>query len=103
MFALIERMPPQRLFGRVMLGDTVASVGLGVLHEDYLGLYDIVTHERLRGRGCGRALVGGLMRTASAAGIRRAYLQVAADNAPAIRLYEGLGFVIRYKYWYRGT
>jgi ribosomal protein S18 acetylase RimI-like enzyme len=100
---LFDRMPPERLFASVRVGDEAAAVGLGVLHDGYLGLYDIVTDERLRGRGYGRMMVSGLLRAASEAGITRAYLQVAADNAPAIRLYEGLGFRVSYGYWYRGN
>ena len=99
---LFDRMPPQRLFASVRAEGETAAVGLGVLHDGYLGLFDIVTDERLRGRGYGRQLVSGLLRAASEAGITRAYLQVAADNTPAIRLYEGLGFRVSYEYWYRG-
>jgi len=45
-----------------------------------------------RGRGFGRIVTAAATREAMAAGSEMTYLGVFADNRPAIRLYEGLGF-----------
>ncbi|MNC99703.1 hypothetical protein D3C83_180740 [compost metagenome] len=47
-------------------------------------------------------MVAALLRTGYELGARHAYLQVAADNEPARRLYRQFGFEERYQYWYRG-
>ena len=46
-----------------------------------------------RGRGVADALIGRVVDEAGAQGIRRLQLDVVTDNAPAVRLYERLGFM----------
>jgi ribosomal protein S18 acetylase RimI-like enzyme len=46
-----------------------------------------------RGRGVGELLVGTVLDEARARGLRRVVLDVAHENAPAVRLYERMGFV----------
>jgi ribosomal-protein-alanine N-acetyltransferase len=48
-------------------------------------------------------MVEGLVRAARRAEVKRLFLEVAADNAAALRLYKGLGFaaVGRRKAYYR--
>ena len=65
------------------------------------GLYDIFTAPPARGRGLARALCIRLLSIAYAAGSRRGYLQVEADNQPARAIYQGLGFSDAYAYHYR--
>ena len=45
-----------------------------------------------RGLGLGRALVRRALRGFYQAGLRRAYLEVTAENAAAVQLYRSLGF-----------
>jgi ribosomal protein S18 acetylase RimI-like enzyme len=79
----------------------IAAVGLGVITQDYLGLFDIVTAAHVRRRGLGRRIVSSLLHWGQVNGARHAYLQVVADNAPAVSLYRSLGFTEAYQYWYR--
>lgn len=77
------------------------TCGLGVLVEDKLGLFDIATRQDHQRRGLARVLCEGLLAWGARRGAQTAFLQVVATNAPAIRLYEVLGFEIAYRYWYR--
>lgn len=79
----------------------IVAVGLGVLTEDYVGLFDIVTAARARRQGLGRRIVASLLRWGQTGGAHHAYLQVVADNMPAVSLYRSLGFEEAYQYWYR--
>ncbi|WP_030214801.1 GNAT family N-acetyltransferase [Streptomyces bikiniensis] len=55
-------------------------------------VYDIEVDEAQRGRGCGRALMLLAERVAREAGETLLGLHVFADNTPAVRLYESLGY-----------
>jgi len=81
-------------------GELVAC-GLGVLEDGWLGLYDIVTDARYRNRGIGEQMILNLLHWGKENGATRSYLAVAADNAPARKLYAKLGFEEMYRYWYR--
>lgn len=83
-------------------GGRVAATGLVVVEQGDAGLFDIVTREEERRRGHARAIVAALLAIAWEMGARHAYLQVAAHNEAARRLYREFGFEPRYEYWYRG-
>jgi GNAT superfamily N-acetyltransferase len=77
------------------------ACGLAVVEAGHVGLFDIVTHPAHRREGHARRLLGDLLRWAVERGAHTAYLQVMLNNAPALRLYEALGFEEVYRYWYR--
>lgn len=94
-----------------IIGDTAYAVieedgkpvccGLGVVHKELLGLYDIVTAPGWRGRGLATKICSNLMAWGESIGAKKGYLQVVGSNSIAINLYEKLGFRKSYTYWYR--
>lgn len=81
--------------------DRVVSCGLGVLEQEYIGLYDIVTDADCRNRGYGEQMILHLLQWGVQLGAKYSYLAVVANNRPALRLYEKLGYAEIHKYWYR--
>ena len=81
-------------------GRPVAS-GQLAYEGDIAGLFDIVTAEEMRGRGYATALCAQLLNWAWNHGMRIVYLQVTADNAPALAVYRKFGFESCYTYHYR--
>ncbi|WP_338134397.1 GNAT family N-acetyltransferase [Cohnella candidum] len=77
------------------------ACGLGVIEQGHVGLLDIVTDPNCRNRGYGEQLILHILRWARENGAARSYLQVVQNNAPAVRLYEKLGYEEIYTYWYR--
>jgi N-acetylglutamate synthase len=83
-------------------GETVA-LGRGALDQGWIAPYEIIVDEHCRQQGLGRSLMLTILQWGKEQGAQNAYLQVMSDNAPAIRLYSGLGFTEQYRYWYLQT
>ena len=79
----------------------VLACGQTAVEADLVGLYDVFTSPQARGQGLARLLCGQLLAQAVQGGARTAYLQVEADNAPALTIYRRLGFAEAYAYHYR--
>ena len=99
--AMLERIPAPTAYARAIVDGRATAFGFAALERGHIGLFDIVTARDARRHGFARRLVGTLMAWGAANGAAHAYLQVVAANAPARRLYEGLGFTTAYPYHYR--
>jgi GNAT superfamily N-acetyltransferase len=92
-----------RPLGVVRLGarDAPDAVGLGILADEWVGVYGMATRPSARRRGAGRAVVHALAAWARDSDAPRMYLQVEESNQAGRALYEGAGFRFAYSYWYR--
>ena len=82
-------------------GDEPLATLLCVHDGDLAGLFEIATDKAVRKQGLGRQLILSALKWARLRGAREAWLQVEADNQPALALYRGLGFTEVYRYHYR--
>lgn len=98
---MVALIPRPVAFAELARQDTPVAWGLGALERGMFGLFDIVTAPAARRQGASRRLVGHLLDWAANTGAGTAYLQVVATNAPAIALYQSIGFVETYRYHYR--
>lgn len=103
--ATLEQMlcgsPLRNGFFALRRDEQTIACGLGVVQNEFVGLFDIVTDANFRNRGNGQHLVKNILAWGKANGARTAYLQVMLNNPPALRLYAKLGFKEIYQYWYR--
>lgn len=97
----LRKIIPATCYAALFHEGEIVACGLGVLEREYIGLYDIVTDPSYRKRGFGEQLVLSIWQWGAEHGATHSYLQVVQDNAPAIRLYEKLGYKEVYQYWYR--
>lgn len=72
--------------------------GVAVVDRGWVEFGSIMIDAEARGRGLGHALVSAMMQWGAQQGARRAFLQVDVENAPALKLYERLGFMPVYRY-----
>lgn len=79
----------------------VVAVARGVVEDGWLGVFGMAVLPPARRRGIATAVLRGLGDWATQHGAKSTYLQVAEGNAPALRLYQGLGFMEAYRYAYR--
>jgi ribosomal protein S18 acetylase RimI-like enzyme len=99
--AIVERVRAPRIFGLAWLGATPGGAALAVADRGWAGITAVHTLPEQRPRGVALGLLRALAGWAARQGIERLYLQVERDNAPARRLYAGLGFTEAYRYHYR--
>lgn len=83
-------------------GDTLAC-GAASFGQGWLGVHGMRTAAVQRGRGLAARVLRAMAREAAQRGISQAFLQVDASNAPALALYQKLGFSTAwpYAYWRR--
>ena len=91
----------EKCYTSILVDGDIIGCGLGVLQAGYLGIFDIVIDLDSRGQGHGSRMMEALLAWGVQQGAHTAYLQVMCNNEPALRLYEKLGFLEKYRYWYR--
>jgi len=89
---LFADMGPAKTFLRAEIEGETAALGTAVSTRGWTIVYNIVTAERYRRLGAARAIMQAIAEWSGQQGADRLLLQVVRDNAPAIALYERLGF-----------
>jgi N-acetylglutamate synthase len=95
---------PDVAFAMIESGDDgVAAIAIGraVVEQPWVGFAAIEVDPGSRRRGYSRAVMAALVEWAAGRGATRGYLEVMADNQPALALYASLGFTEHHRYTYR--
>jgi ribosomal protein S18 acetylase RimI-like enzyme len=98
---IIHRIEGDKRIARVLMHGNIAGVGLGVVEEDWLGLFSIRTLPEYQRKGVAWSISCALAMWAEDHEAKRVFLQVEDDNKPALALYARMGFSTMYTYWYR--
>lgn len=99
----LRRIPAPARFARLDIDGAPAAIGASAIGSGFAGVFGMRTAPDHRRKGLARQVLRALLAEASALGAERAWLQVEADNAPAVALYADEGFepAYRYRYWTR--
>lgn len=79
-----------------------AARGRAAVEGDWLGLHGLHVHPDHRRRGLARSVVAVLLEWGAERGATTAWLHVESDHAPALALWEGLGFRTHHVHRYVG-
>lgn len=91
----------KKCYGLLYDNGIPVACGFATLEQGWVGLYDVVTDEQFRNKGYGGKLIRQLLAWAKSEGAAFGYLLVVKANASANRLYDKIGYVDAYDYWYR--
>jgi ribosomal protein S18 acetylase RimI-like enzyme len=97
---IARRAPQPASFAITQRGGEVASIGMTVVSEGLAGIFLMRTMPNARRQGLARIVLGALTNRAVALGAHTMFLQVDADNAPAIALYQSAGFATLTRYYF---
>lgn len=95
------RAPAPAAFALIERNGRAASIGLAAAAGGLAGIFLMRTVPELRRQGLSRRILRTLLARCDRWRARTAFLQVDADNASAIALYESEGFATRttYRFW----
>ena len=99
----LARIPAPARFARLDIDGVPAAIGASAIGGGYAGIFGMRTVPDHRREGLARRVLRALLAEAKTLGAESAWLQVEADNTPAIALYDDEGFTpgYRYSYWVR--
>ncbi len=92
--------PPAGMFVIEDPQDGPIATTLCVQDNDLAGIMSLAVRPDRRGQGLGIEVLTSALRWARIGGARTAWLQVVANNAPALALYAKMGFEEAYRYYY---
>ncbi|MCC7045090.1 MAG: GNAT family N-acetyltransferase [Alphaproteobacteria bacterium] len=99
---IVEAIAIPALFCGLRQNGQYVALAFGAVHDGLLCFESVITEVAQRGRGHGRRVLGAILAWGARGGAETACLQVQADNAPALKLYRGLGLTTElYRYHYR--
>ena len=87
-------------FAYVQSAGASLAAGTACISRDWLSVHGMRTLPHAQGQGLGKSLLTAFVGLARQRGISRAFLQVEADNAPALYLYLRFGFATAWTYHY---
>jgi GNAT superfamily N-acetyltransferase len=94
--------PLGKRYAVVRAGGRVVCTAQVAVEGELAGLFDVNTAPDARRQGYATLACASLLSWAWQHGAQGAYLQVSADNGPAIGSYRRFGFATAYTYHYRG-
>jgi len=98
--AIISRILQPKSFFFAKQDEAIIGVGMAVLEQGNLGIYDMIINPDFRRQGIAVSLIAIMVEWGRENSIHSIYLCVQGDNHPAIALYEKVGLKECFRYRY---
>lgn len=92
---------PAAVFASFRDGERAVAIARAAVDDRWAGVFAVEVAPDHRRLGLGSLVSAAALRWAGQRGARRTYLQASTDNAPAVTLYERLGYAVHHDYLYR--
>lgn len=79
----------------------IIAVAMGSIEKNSMGIFNVYVKDTYRKKGYATEILEGLLVEARKINVEKAYLQVMETNEKALNLYRKMGFVPKYRTWYR--
>lgn len=98
--AIISRILQPKSFFSTKQDKEIMGIGMAVLEQGNLGIFDILINPDFRRQGIAGTLIAKMVEWGRENSIHSTYLCVQGDNQPAIALYKKVGLKERFRYRY---
>jgi len=98
---MLQSIPGERLLFSITALSNVVACGLGVLEDEFFGIFDLVADPLQQQKGYGTKILLSMLKWAKKHGARHGYLHASKNSQHMRQLYTNLGFQELYEFWYR--
>ena len=98
---LLQKNDKNNMYVYKLEENKIIAVAMGVVEKNKIGIFNVYVKDTYRKKGYATEILEGLLVEARKINVEKAYLQVMETNEKAIKLYKKMGFVPKYRTWYR--
>ncbi len=98
---LLEKNDKNNVYVCKSINNEIIAVAMGSVEKNRMGIFNVYVKDTYRKKGYATEILEGLLVEARKINVEKAYLQVMETNERALKLYKKMGFVLKYKTWYR--
>ena len=98
---LLEKNDKNNVYVYKSINNEIIAVAMGSVEKNRMGIFNVYVKDTYRKKGYATEILEGLLVEARKINVEKAYLQVMETNERALKLYKKMGFVPKYKTWYR--
>ena len=98
---LLQKNDKNNMYVYKLEENEIIAVAMGVVEKNKIGIFNVYVKDTYRKKGYATEILEGLLVEARKINVEKAYLQVMETNEKAIKLYKKMGFVPKYRTWYR--